>query len=173
MRCGTAAFRRENIYDPLQESIDISSYHGEWPGADTLSRPLLLCICWSISMSTVLIEESELQQFSIAALQKVGISQQDAETVASALIEADLRGVASHGISALSGYINHLERGGVKRDAIPRILVQGPAFASIDGRAGFGPVVAKFATELAIEKARQTGIGFVTAIILEQRQFML
>lgn len=120
-------------------------------------------MCGSVFMLGVPIRENELLNFAINALRQVGVNAVDANTVASALVDTDLRGVASHGISALSGYINHLERGGVKGNAVPRILAQGPAFASIDGESAFGPVVAKFAAELAIEKARIAGVGLVTA----------
>ncbi|HWC54659.1 MAG TPA: Ldh family oxidoreductase, partial [Chitinophagaceae bacterium] len=97
-----------------------------------------------------------------AVFKKIGCPDEDAATAASALLSADLRGVDSHGVARLSGYIRLWE---VKRvNATPKIKVihETASTAVVDGDSGLGLVVAPFAMQLAIEKAKQVGTGWVS-----------
>ena len=93
---------------------------------------------------------------------KIGCSMPDAETAARSLLAADLQGVDSHGVARLSGYVRLWE---VKRvNATPSIktIRETPSTATIDGDAGLGLVIAPHAMEVAIEKAKQVGTGWVS-----------
>lgn len=104
----------------------------------------------------------QLLQFSQHIFTAIGCPEQDAVNAATALLSADLRGVDSHGVARLSGYVRLWE---VKRvNATPDIKVihETPSTAVIDGDSGLGLVVAPVAMKLAIEKARQVGSGWVS-----------
>ena len=92
----------------------------------------------------------------------MGCPLEEAETAAKSLLIADLRGVDSHGVARLSGYVRLWE---VKRvNAIPaiKIIHETPSTATIDGDAGLGLVIAPYAMNIAIDKAKQVGTGWVS-----------
>jgi len=92
----------------------------------------------------------------------MGCSDADADLASKSLLSADLRGIDSHGVARLSGYVRLWE---VKRiNAIPAIQIvhETPSTAVVDGDAGLGLVVAPFAMQVAIDKARQVGTGWVS-----------
>jgi LDH2 family malate/lactate/ureidoglycolate dehydrogenase len=98
------------------------------------------------------------------ALMGVEVPRDEAELVADCLVDADLRGVYSHGVMRLPVYIHHLKKAGPGRIAPRaeiRALREGDAFALIDGGNGLGPVVSAKAMDMAIEKARASGIASV------------
>lgn len=104
----------------------------------------------------------QLVDFSRAVLQKIGCSDTDAALAVKVLLSADLRGIDSHGIARLSGYVR-LHR--VKRvNTSPRIQIihETPSTAVVDGDAGLGLVVAPAAMQIAIDKAHQVGTGWVS-----------
>ncbi len=95
----------------------------------------------------------------------LGLSEGDASTVADSLVEADLMGVSSHGVS---NYIELLYepalRGGlVDKRSLIEIVRETPTMALVDGGGAMGHLVATRAMEIAIEKARATGVGIVVA----------
>lgn len=93
---------------------------------------------------------------------KIGCPVSDAETAARALLSADLRGIDSHGVARLSGYIRLWE---AKRiNAVPgiKIIYETPSTGVVDGDGGLGLVVAPYAMQAAIEKAKQVGTGWVS-----------
>ncbi len=113
-------------------------------------------------MSDQIFSYSGLLNFTEAVFRKIGCPAQDASTAAAALLSADLRGIDSHGVARLSGYVRLWE---VKRvNAAPKIKVihETPSTAVVDGDSGLGLVVAPFAMKTAIEKAKQAGTGWVS-----------
>ncbi len=103
----------------------------------------------------------ELFSFSKKIFLKIGCSAADAETATRSLLSADLRGIDSHGIARLTGYVRLWE---VKRiNATPNIAIthETPSTAVVDGDGGLGLVVAPFAMQVAIDKAKQVGTGWV------------
>jgi L-2-hydroxycarboxylate dehydrogenase (NAD+) len=103
-----------------------------------------------------------LHQFAYNIFLKIGCSQSHAAIAAKALLSADLRGIDSHGIARLSGYVRLWEAGRVNAQPHIRIVHQTPSTAVVDGDAGLGLVVAPFAMQVAIEKARNVGSGWVS-----------
>jgi LDH2 family malate/lactate/ureidoglycolate dehydrogenase len=93
----------------------------------------------------------------------LGMPPQDATILAETLVEADLRGVHTHGVNALPGYARRVQGGGANPRPNPRVVREGPAFATVDGDAGLGQVVAHFAMTQAIARARASGVGAVAA----------
>ena len=113
-------------------------------------------------MPEQLFSYQQLFDFAKAVFQKIGCSPEHADTATRTLLSADLRGIDSHGIARLSGYVRLWE---VKRvNATPDIKVihETPSTAVVDGDSGLGLVVAPFAMQVAIEKAKQVGTGWVS-----------
>lgn len=112
-------------------------------------------------MNEQLFSHSRLFEFTTQILQAIGHSTRDAQTAARVLISADLRGVDSHGVARLRGYINLWEAKRMNAKPTIRIEHETPSTATIDGDAGLGLVVAPKAMEIAIEKAKNVGTGWV------------
>lgn len=93
---------------------------------------------------------------------KMGCSHTTAALAASVLLSADVKGIDSHGVSRLSGYIRLWEAGRINIKPDIRIIHETPSTATIDGDAGLGLVVAPFAMQTAISKAKQCGTGWVS-----------
>jgi L-2-hydroxycarboxylate dehydrogenase (NAD+) len=93
---------------------------------------------------------------------KMGCSEADATIATKALLAADVRGIDSHGIARLTGYVRLWE---VKRvNATPQIKIihETPSTAVVTGDAGLGLVVAPYAMQVAIDKAATCGTGWVS-----------
>lgn len=103
-----------------------------------------------------------MYQFTHAVFLKMGCSLQDATTAATVLISADLRGIDSHGVARLSGYLRLWEAGRVNPRPNIRVIYETPSTAVVDGDAGLGLVVAPFAMQVAIDKAKLVGTGWVS-----------
>ena len=110
----------------------------------------------------VTVPASRLRQFCYQVARKLEVPEEDADVLAGTLVDADLRGVHTHGSSLLLGYARRLQAGGTKRNASLTVVQDGPAVATADGNAGIGQVIATHAMRLAIEKARHAGIGAVS-----------
>jgi LDH2 family malate/lactate/ureidoglycolate dehydrogenase len=77
------------------------------------------------------------------------------------LLSADLRGIDSHGLARLSGYVRLWEAKRIKATPNIQVVHESPSTAVVDGDSGLGLVVAPKAMELAIAKAEQAGTGWV------------
>jgi L-2-hydroxycarboxylate dehydrogenase (NAD+) len=105
---------------------------------------------------------SALHYFASRIFLKIGCSEIDAQTAANSLLSADLRGVDSHGVARLSGYVRLWEANRVNSNPVIKIVHETPSTAVVDGDAGLGLVVAPYAMQVAINKARQAGTGWVS-----------
>jgi LDH2 family malate/lactate/ureidoglycolate dehydrogenase len=104
----------------------------------------------------------QLLQFSKQIFLKIGCSESDASLAATVLLSADIRGVDSHGLARMSGYIRLWEAKRVNTSPHIQILHQTPSTATVDGDAGLGLVVAPAAMQIAIDKAKTAGTGWVS-----------
>lgn len=104
----------------------------------------------------------QLAEFTKAVFQKIGCTDQHADTATKALLSADVRGIDSHGIARLSGYVRLWEAQRVNATPDIKVIHESPSTAVVDGDKGLGLVVAPFAMKIAIEKARQAGTGWVS-----------
>lgn len=102
-----------------------------------------------------------LRDWTGSLLRASGLAPDAADTVAVMLVEANLRGVDSHGVSRLPAYVERLRAGLVNASPHPRIERREGALAVVDGDGGPGQVAGLFATRLACELAREHGLGAV------------
>ncbi len=102
-----------------------------------------------------------LYSFAQNIFLKIGCSKSDAIIAANSLLAADLRGVDSHGIARLSGYVRLWEAKRINSKPSIKIVHETPSTAVVDGDAGLGLVVAPFAMQVAIDKAKNAGTGWV------------
>jgi LDH2 family malate/lactate/ureidoglycolate dehydrogenase len=109
------------------------------------------------------VSAATLRGFLHDVLRACGLPETDAATVAGAMLEADLTGSDAHGVFRLPGYVRQLKRGVFNPRANIRVLERSPATALIDGDQGLGHVVMTYAARLAVELARQSGMGWVGA----------
>ncbi len=105
---------------------------------------------------------NQLYKFTFSVFKHIGCSEPHAHTATTALLAADLRGIDSHGVARLSGYIRLWEVQRINATPDIRIVHETPSTAVVDGDAGLGLVVAPFAMQVAIEKARVAGTGWVS-----------
>ncbi len=103
-----------------------------------------------------------LFNFTYHVFLSMGCVAGDAELASKALIAADLRGIDSHGVARLSGYVRLWEAGRIITSPDIKIVHETPSTATIDGGAGLGLVVAPYAMQVAIEKAKLVGTGWVS-----------
>lgn len=105
---------------------------------------------------------AHLESFSKRILEKIGCTEEDASTAARVLLSADIRGVDSHGVARLSGYVRLWEANRINPRPNLRIVHETPSTAVVDGDGGLGLVVAPFAMQVAIDKAKTAGTGWVS-----------
>ena len=104
-----------------------------------------------------------LHQFMVAILMKCNVPKKDAEICAEVLLESDKRGIDSHGVNRFKSiYIDRINREILDPVTKMEIVKNFKATAVIDGHDGMGMVISKKAMEMAINKAKEYGIGMVT-----------
>jgi len=113
-------------------------------------------------MSEPVYTYNQLEHFALSIFEKIGCPPKDAKLATEVLLSADLRGIDSHGIARLSGYVRLWNKKRVNSTPNIRIVHESPSTAVVDGDSGLGLVIAPFAMEIAIEKARQAGTGWVS-----------
>jgi LDH2 family malate/lactate/ureidoglycolate dehydrogenase len=91
-----------------------------------------------------------------------GMEKDLAQVTAEVMVETDLAGVDSHGVSMLMDYENLKSKGKLNLGARPKVLKDGPVTALIDAGDGLGHPAAVMAMNLAIKKSRELGVGVVT-----------
>jgi len=109
-----------------------------------------------------IVQAESMRQFCISAFKTVRLSQDHAELLTDALIQADLRGVNSHGVIRVPGYIKGYKTGGINPQPSIKVAKESGATAVMDGDDGIGLVVSYPAMRLAMDKAAEYGIGTVT-----------
>lgn len=115
------------------------------------------------------VEQEDLNSFVRAVLSAVGVTDEHALHVADSLVEADLRGVESHGVARLEPYVKNFEAGGFSCDPDIHIEEVAPGIAMIDGDYGPGQSVGARAMDAAIDLAERNGIG--TAFVANSNHF--
>jgi LDH2 family malate/lactate/ureidoglycolate dehydrogenase len=105
---------------------------------------------------------NQLYSFAESVFLKMGCSPRDASLATKVLLSADVRGIDSHGIARLSGYVRLWEAGRINASPDVRVVHETPSTAVVDGDKGLGLVVAPYAMQVAIDKAKQCGTGWVS-----------
>lgn len=103
----------------------------------------------------------DLYQFTYSVFIAMGCSEADAHTATNALLIADLRGIDSHGLARLMGYVRLWDVGRINTRPELTIIHETPSTAVVDGNGGLGLVVAPYAMRIAIQKAAAVGTGWV------------
>lgn len=103
----------------------------------------------------------QLKAFVSSVFESIGCPAQDADLAAHVLVSADARGIDSHGVARLAGYVRLYDNGRLNPKPQIRILHESPSTALVDGDRGLGLVVAPQAMEIATEKAAVAGTGWV------------
>jgi len=112
-------------------------------------------------MSEFRVSASQLASFIASAMSSLGIPNQDALIIGELMAEADMQGSDGHGVIRLAPYVKRILAGGLNLQPNIKVVQERTAMALIDGDNGMGHLVMKQATELAIQKAKSSGIAWV------------
>jgi L-2-hydroxycarboxylate dehydrogenase (NAD+) len=110
------------------------------------------------------VDHRKLSRFVSLAFEKLGVPQNDAGIAANVLVMADLRGVDTHGVIRFnphSWYVKWLRDGEMKAQPDIRVVAENTSSALVEGDAGMGMVIGHRAMELAIRKAKDSGVAMV------------
>jgi L-2-hydroxycarboxylate dehydrogenase (NAD+) len=110
------------------------------------------------------IDDAKLLRFVSACFEKLGVPGKDAAIAADGLVAADLRGVDTHGVIRFSPdawYVKWLREGSMTAKPNIRTISQSGSSALIDGDRGVGMVIGRQAMDIAIGKARESGVAMV------------
>ena len=109
------------------------------------------------------VPEDSLRPTVTAIFEKMGVSPEGAAEGADVLVSTDLRGVETHGVSnMLRAYVQGYNEGNLNPRPNWRILRESPGTATIDADRGLGVILGPPAMRMAMEKARNVGLGAVT-----------
>lgn len=104
---------------------------------------------------------NRLQNFVASVFESIGTPEIQAQLAAEVLVSADARGIDSHGVARLAGYVRLFDHGRLNPNPQIKIVHESPSTAVIDGDKGLGLVVAPYAMEIACEKAEKAGTGWI------------
>ena len=102
---------------------------------------------------------ARLRTFGERVYQHAALSPQDAATVVAVQLDADLRGVDTHGFQRLPWYVERLLKGENNPRPELRVLQESPASLVVDADNGLGQLVCVRVMEMTIAKARETGLA--------------
>jgi uncharacterized oxidoreductase len=105
------------------------------------------------------IDPARLQERASRIFTAMGAPGSDAAWIATLLVRANLRGHDSHGVIRIPQYWEAVKKGQVDPKSPLRVTAETPTLARLDGGGGFGQVVARRAMEMAIAKARASGLS--------------
>jgi len=110
---------------------------------------------------TILVPVETLERFMRDVFVALGVPAEDAAICADVLITSDRRGIESHGVGRLKMYYDRI-RAGIQQPVTRfQVVKEGPTTAVVDGGHGMGHVIAYRAMQMAIDKAREYGLGAV------------
>jgi LDH2 family malate/lactate/ureidoglycolate dehydrogenase len=111
------------------------------------------------------VNHEKLARFVSASFEKLGVPKPDADIAANVLVQADLRGVDTHGVIRFqprAWYVKWLKEGSMTAKPNFRIVAEKTSTALLDADHGMGMVAGHRAMEIAIRKAEDSGVGIVT-----------
>jgi LDH2 family malate/lactate/ureidoglycolate dehydrogenase/NAD-dependent dihydropyrimidine dehydrogenase PreA subunit len=105
---------------------------------------------------------TDLREFVMAVLLRIGVPEDEASIVTASLLEADLRGTSSHGVARLAGYIKRIRLGLMQAATDFKVEKQSGVVVVCDAGNGWGQVAGLRAMELCIKSAKRYGVGVAT-----------
>ena len=109
------------------------------------------------------VQGDALKKTAAGIFEKLGVPPEDAQLAADVLVLADLRGVDSHGVSnMLKSYITGYQEGSINPRPDWKVIRETPSTATIDSDRGLGTIITPKAMDIAIQKAKNVGVGMVT-----------
>lgn len=102
----------------------------------------------------------KLKAFTSDIMQKVGLDQESSHIFAESLVNADMRGISSHGMTRLTAYSSRMRDGLVSKNTEIKIEQESNSLLLIDGQNGMGAVTAQRTMELCVERADKNGCCF-------------
>ena len=109
----------------------------------------------------VRVEWEALRDFCEEVLRAAGVPEKDAGIVAASLVDADLSGMKSHGVTRLNDYLLRMEQGLMTPATRIDVVRETPSTALLDANDGWGQVASERAVELVVEKAGEVGSAWV------------
>ena len=104
---------------------------------------------------------SDIRKLSQDIFEKVGLSVEDAKIITDVLLQTEMRGVFTHGFLRLPRYVNCILADGIHTDGELDVFFDSPSWAQVNGKDNLGIVVSYKAMQLAMKKAKETGVGIV------------
>jgi LDH2 family malate/lactate/ureidoglycolate dehydrogenase len=108
----------------------------------------------------VVISDESLREFTAKILVAAGTEQEEADWVADCLVLSNLKGVDSHGVQQIPGYVKEIEDGILNPGAGPTLIQERTATTFYNGNWGYGYSVAREVMNRTLEKAREAGSAF-------------
>lgn len=115
-----------------------------------------------IFMAYVTFQYEALKKFTLEVFKKIGFNDSESEIISDVLLTSDLYGIESHGMQRIVRYYKSAKNGRLVIGAQKEIVHETPLSAVIDGHNGMGQLLGHYAMNLAIEKAKKSGVGIVT-----------
>lgn len=106
-----------------------------------------------------LVATQKVREVAATVLARAGVPPEHAQTQLELLLEAELRGVPSHGLLRLGRIVERIHNGVTDPNARGRHTWRSEGFLAVDGQRGLGPVVAVAALDAVAERVRKTGIA--------------
>src|SRR3989304_1380811 len=108
-----------------------------------------------------ILHREALETLARGIFQAIQVPPPGAAGMAELLVRANLRGHDSHGVIRIPQYIASWRKGEADPTAEPQVVQEGPATALVDGKLGFGQIVARRGMEVAMQKATAVGVSTV------------
>ena len=109
------------------------------------------------------VQGDDLKKTVAGIFEKLGVNPEDALLAADVQVLADLRGVDSHGVSnMLKSYITGYQEGSINPRPNWKVVRETPSTATVDSDKGLGTIITPKAMDIAIQKAKNVGVGMVT-----------
>ena len=112
--------------------------------------------------AATVVRADALSDFCVQVFRQLDVPEADARITADVLVQANLRGIDSHGVARLARYVNGLRNGVMLARPEEQVLTETPTTITVDAGAGLGQPVSYRAMKTAIDKAREFGSGFAT-----------
>lgn len=120
-------------------------------------------------MDTMRVKANDERQYLENVFDKLGFSEQDGKLLADTLVDADLRGISSHGIQRLAWYRRMIKDGTIVPTKQPKVVRELPGTVLVDANQNMGQIAANLAMDKVIEKAKKVGVGI--AVVRNSNHF--